>query len=195
MSLLVVAKPTSNNQLRVYVEGASFESKVEEAANIAVVSHLTAPAYPTQAGTAGVTADVYLLLKIDRQGKVEDVIAEQINVDATGSRTTMDRWRSVFDDASIAVARKWTFAGATTTTALNENRAFWSVRAPVAYTFSSVGQDYGQWHTFVPGPRQTAPWLQQSPVDPWAVPGTMAAGGLYPAGPTGLHLLTPPALG
>lgn len=40
------------------------------------------PAYPVNAFRGGATGVVYLLLKIGRAGKVEDVVAEQVNLTA-----------------------------------------------------------------------------------------------------------------
>src|SRR3546814_5319369 len=52
---------------------------------------------------------VYLLLKIGRQGTVEDMAVEQVNLTAYASNWKMQRIRLGLAEAAVESARKWTF--------------------------------------------------------------------------------------
>jgi hypothetical protein len=46
-------------------------------------------------------ATVYLLLRLDRPGHVADAIAQQVNLNVTGSERVISRWREVFAGPSL----------------------------------------------------------------------------------------------
>ncbi|WP_243708126.1 energy transducer TonB [Luteimonas arsenica] len=146
------------------------------------------PRYPDHALRAGVKGTVYLVLKVGRDGRVEDVFAEQVNLRTVGSERQMAKMREMLARPSIAAARGWTFA--IPTTGEDADEPFWTLRVPVDYMF---GDDkppaYGEWHAYIPGPRERAPWKVQA-LGPWQSPDAMLAGGVYQEGRE-LRLLTP----
>lgn len=146
------------------------------------------PGFPMQASEKGVQGTVYLVLRINRQGTVEDVLAEQVNLKATGSAREMRRMRSILAAPAVAAARRWVFQ--VPTTGEEAGKEYWSVRVPVKYAFTDVREaDYGQWEAYMPGPKQEIPWLQDDP-DAAQGPDAMIAGGVYMVG-EGMKLLTP----
>lgn len=119
-------------------------------------SLMSPPRYPTDAARSGVGARVVLVLRIDAMGNVVDVHPEQTSLTMKAGGKTADRWRRMFETASLASARQWKFdipeiidgAPAEST----------GIRVPVDFMMGGVP---GQWHGFVPGPTVPAPWMDQ----------------------------------
>ncbi|HYQ25494.1 energy transducer TonB [Stenotrophomonas sp.] len=150
---------------------------------------MRAPAYPERAAAIRGQGDVMLLVKVGRDGKVADVIAEQTNLTVVAPERQMQMLRDVLAKASVNTARSWTFNPPTT--GANKDDAFWTVRVPVRYDFSQREERYGRWSAYIPGPRQQAPW--RTGEDEKAT-GTdlLPEGGIYMVGRNdGPRLLTP----
>ncbi|KQR12804.1 MULTISPECIES: hypothetical protein [Xanthomonas] len=193
MSLLLVAKPGDDNQYRVSIRSAHFGGQTPQGVS-AQPNGMAPPPYPVNAFRGGATGVVYLLLKIGRDGKVEDVVAEQVNLTALVPESKRARWRKEFADASIAKARSWTFTAAT---AGSERTApFWEMRVPVTFDIAASEKDLDakqkKWQSYLPGPRQTASWRMQNDAaattdSPDALPGS----GLFSVRGEGVRLITP----
>jgi hypothetical protein len=131
---------------------------------------------------------VYVVLKVGRDGRVADVLVEQVNLRVSGDPETMDRVRNRMSAAVLKAARRWTFTPPTTGPTVDDPH--WLVRVPVEFTV--VGRDrteaesYGRWVAYVPGPRQSAPWVPEESSGNDAI----AAGSLEQAG-TAYRLTTP----
>ena len=85
MSIRVVARKTGDGSYAVRVRSAGFgdrSGKPEE--HIRSVS-MAPPNYPESAARVGVAGTVYLLVRAGRDGKVNDAIAEQVNLKVVGS--------------------------------------------------------------------------------------------------------------
>src|SRR3546814_8074861 len=67
------------------------------------------PGFPRDIVRMGGEGVVYLLLKIGRQGTVEDMAVEQVNLTAYASNWKMQRIRLGLAEAAVESARKWTF--------------------------------------------------------------------------------------
>ncbi|WP_445514427.1 energy transducer TonB [Stenotrophomonas sp. 3(2025)] len=149
-----------------------------------------APVYPPQAASIRGQGTVMLLVKVGRDGKVADVIAEQTNLTVVGPERTMNQLRDVLAKASVRSAREWTFNPPTT--GEDKDRDFWTVRVPVNYFFDKQSERYGRWSAYIPGPRQQAPWKTGEEIQ---VAGTdlLPEGGVYMVGRAqeGPRLLTP----
>ena len=130
-----------------------------------------------------------MLVKIVRDGKVADVIAERTNLTSVGPGRTMDMLRDVLAKASVKTARDWTFKPPTT--GADKDNEFWTVRVPVSYAFDPKSERYGRWSAYIPGPRQQAPW--KTGEDEKATGGDLLPeGGVYMVGRNdGPRLLTP----
>lgn len=151
---------------------------------------MRAPAYPPQAASIRGQGTVLLLVRVGRDGKVADVIAEQTNLTVVGPERTMNQLRDVLAKASVRNARDWTFNPPTT--GEDKDRDFWTVRVPVNYFFDKQSERYGRWAAYIPGPRQQAPWKTGEDA---LVAGTdlLPEGGVYMVGRAqeGPRLLTP----
>ncbi|PXV59157.1 hypothetical protein SAMN04487785_10677 [Dyella jiangningensis] len=161
MSLRVVAKPLGDGQFSVAVQGSSFG---EPGAHSNQVSSKDRgrPIYPQQAISARVSGTAYLVLRIGRDGTVQEAIAEQVNLDQYDREAAMERYRKWLADASLQAARHWTFN--VPTTGAEANDPYWVVRVPVNFELRPGGvmpqkPSYGQWEAYIPGPRQTPTWI------------------------------------
>jgi len=189
MSLRVIGKRLDKDSITIGIRHANFLG-TEPGEGEAVSSiEMPPPRYPSSAARDGAQGSVYLMLRVGQQGTVEDVVVEQINLRIVGSEKQMENWRRQFADASLSAARRWTFAPPTAGELAGE--PYWSLRVPVEYMMGSDAPTarYGQWHTYVPGPRQRAPWAGEE--SPGFSPDTLAGGSVYMAGRSkGLRLMT-----
>lgn len=193
MSLLAVARKLETGDYEIAIRSGHFgeeamspEERQEGPDSIRPLK-LKPPSYPQAAGEKGVQGTVYLVVKVGRQGTVEEVIAEQVNLRFVTSEAEMTRMRNVLAKSAITGAMKWTFQPPTT--GESATAEFWSVRVPVDYSFRGTRQPkYGEWQAYIPGPRQSIPWDKD--LGQGESPEAMVAGEVYEVG-KGLRLLTP----
>lgn len=177
VSLLVTAAKRVEGDFKVRLRSVDFGGDKELADDEVSGDVLTPPSYPKIAQEIGMAGTVYLVIRIGRDGLVEDLMTEQVNLHKSTAKYSMDRMRSVLSDAALRAARKWTFKPPLQGEHANER--FWSVRIPVE--FAMVGDalpGYGEWRPYIPGPRQPIPWEQRDAEG--FSPDTLTAGGIYP---------------
>jgi hypothetical protein len=199
MSVRLVAKQIEGDNFTLAVRSASFgdhaernpkrvksDRKPKDQAADSCAASLRPPRYPSGAGLASVAANVYLLIKTDRNGRVLDAVAEQVNLKVADEESSMARWRKQFADVSLAQARRWCIPPSGED--LMDTHPYFVVRVPVMFHFESVR--YGQWEAYVPGPRTPNPWDDEDEGVAFS-PDTLLPGRAYVAG-SGLKLLTNP---
>jgi len=184
MSLHVVARALDDTNFTVEIDGANFGDTAE---GEGVASEtMKPPGYPLNALRSGVTGIVYLVVQVDRSGAVADVVAEQVNLTVLTQPNQMPGWRDALAEASIRAARHWRFR--VPSSGPESGKESWSVRVPVQYL---LGRDkppgYGHWQTYVPGPVQVVPWVDDADSTGRTA---LAAGSISEIG-KGLRLLTP----
>jgi hypothetical protein len=190
MSLRVVAKKLDNGDYQVALRGVSFERyDAKDPTGLGTIK-MEPPSYPSSAIRARAGGTVYLAVKVGRNGRVEEAVAEQVNLRIIAAEGDMRRLRKAFADSAIDAARQWSFR--VPTQGPEAGRPFWNVRLPVSYALSRDDpQPYGKWVAYVPGPRQPAPWLQAGKNGESFLPDTLADGGVYLADSQAPRLLTP----
>ena len=161
MYLRLEAKPLDDKRFEVTIASAAFGSKAPAVAHAQIASRdRITPTYPANENALGVGGTVVTVLKIGRDGKVEDVLVEQTNLKAVGPANAMKQWRADLERVSVAAARKWTFD--VPTTGPRAEWPYWSMRVP--FTFIPFGASEksvpGQWESYVPGPRQAVTWAR-----------------------------------
>jgi len=184
MTLRVVARKVDEGHYQVQIRSATFGSE-DAGAGVASLK-MDPPAYPEAAFRMGLAGTVYLLVRIGRDGKVEDVIAEQTNLKTVASEHEMKALRAMLERASVGAARKWKFTPPTAGPEVDATH--WVVRVPVSYRLDAAKPKYGTWESYIPGPRAIVPWADGGLV--LAGADAMPDGALYQLG-TGLQLLTP----
>lgn len=183
MRVRVAANELADESIVLRIAGASFGDPHQEASRRNAPPH-----YPREALKKGVSATVYLLCRVGRDGAMQEVIAEQVNLRYLGPERVMAGLRETFADASIRAAMKWTYALPEDVAAASD--PYWSVRVPVTFTLDiAPTPGYGEWESYVAGPTQTAWWVEEEARGQRA--DTFAAGGFYLVGQDGLKLLTP----
>ena len=150
------------------------------------------PQYPEKAWRAGAFGTVFLLLKINREGTVEDVVAEQVNLGFADRERVMQDFRQLFAQNAVAAARKWTYV--TPSEGEQAQQPYWVVRVPIEYSLRTQTDDqrddYGKWRAYVPGPRQTPQWREVTDA-PGFSPDALGNGIFLAGTNTGPKLLTP----
>lgn len=188
MNLRIVAKKTDSDDYAVQIRGAQFGDD-RPGEFVAARDLLAAPRYPEQAARAGVGGTVYTVLKVGRDGRVEEAIAEQVNLRVVADENSMRRWRALLGSAALHAARKWTFLPPSKGAAIDA--PYWSARVPVDFVAPGTRQpDDHQWHAYVPGPRAAIPWRDD---EAGSGADALATGGVYPldGGPRLLTALDP----
>lgn len=197
MSLRFTANRLDDDNYRIAIQSGYFgreAMKVEErmameGTDVVQVLKRRPPTYPMQAAASGTRGTVYVLLRIGRDGRVQEAIAEQVNLRTVGTPRQMTSMREMLGRSAVRAVREWTFQPPTTGELAQE--AEWSGRVTVDYLLDGEkGAVNGEWHAYIPGPRQRAPWLQEDDLADGESPDTMLAGGFQGIG-QGLKLLTP----
>ena len=185
MSLRLVMKKLGDGNASVEIRGAQFGGAEQPGEFVAAAGRMSPPRYPPTAARHGVGGTVYLVVKIGREGRVEDVVAEQVNLQVVASERAMQNWRDMLTDASVVAAKKWTFAPPVKGKDVDE--PYWSARVPVEFIAPGSEQHIaGQWESYVPGPRARIPWRSG---DDGVGADAVASGGVHPIG-RGPRLLT-----
>ena len=168
MSMRIVASRLDESGYRLTIRSAAFgwdalpyEDRKLDGSTLQG-DKLRPPLYPRSA--YGIKGVVYVLARVGRDGKVEDVVSEQVNLTVIGSEATMKLGRRSLESAALYAARRWTFKPPTVGEAADD--PYWKVRVPVAFKFADQGDaPYGEWEAYVPGPRQPLPpWVEQKDV-------------------------------
>lgn len=161
MSIRLVAKKgEADGSYDVELRHASFEPmrRLAGTSVVSVPGSMKPPRYPDAAVKGHVQGTVYLLIKVGRDGKVEDVMAEQVNLRTAGNPSQMEQMRKWLAQPAVAAAHDWAFIPPT----LGEEagRPFWAVRVPVNYSFDrdAPGGHENRWEAYIPGPRQRPSW-------------------------------------
>ncbi|SFS18792.1 TonB protein C-terminal [Dyella sp. OK004] len=195
MNLRVVAKHDEGSQdYTARIAGATFGDGTSDE-QVSFKDRHVAPRYPIRAIEARVSGTVYLIVRIDRDGKVADVSAEQVNLALVASDSELRRWREILADASIQAAREWTYNPPTSGPHAKDE--YWIARLPVAFNLHQIGRPatnhYGQWQGYVPGPKEPVPWLSKYPLandDKGSAADALADNNVHMLG-SGLRLVTP----
>ena len=190
MSVRLVAKKLDDGNFAVAIRGTQFhqDRPGEDVTSI----KLDPPRYPVPAARSGVGGSVYLVVKVGRDGRVTEAIAEQVNLRVITSERDMALWREMLMKAALKAAQGWTFKPPTRGDGVDE--PYWSARIPVDFISPDQSEPKeGHWQAYVPGPRQKIPWKADGDVGQDDDADAFAAGGVYPvgAGPRLLSVIDP----
>lgn len=159
MTLRMLARPSGEDKFEVSIAGTSFGLDGWRPTDNVQRLEMEPPRYPRDVVRAGGQGTAYLVLKIGRQGTVEDVVVERVNLSVYASKREMDRFRNRLGAAAAKAAWDWTFIPPSTGDLAQDES--WSVRVPVDFHLGrKVDAAYGEWTAYLPGPYQQAPWLE-----------------------------------
>ncbi|MBB6246801.1 energy transducer TonB [Rhodanobacter sp. A1T4] len=192
MSLRIVAKPVDKENYAISIAGAEFDQDNDKPGESISYKRRILPLYPRDAASARVTGTVYMLVLVDRQGQVENASIEVVNMTVVASDTELNAWRRVLGNAALSAVKHWTFN--VPTTGMEAHKDHWLGLVPVNFYLNGSGVDhdakYGTWITYVPGPKQEVPWLDNINMKAATESAdAIADGALYQVG-SGLQLTT-----
>ncbi|MCK9489314.1 MAG: energy transducer TonB [Xanthomonadales bacterium] len=163
MNLRLVARPIadSDGDYEVAIANGWFGQAPGAATDeVSVRGKLSLPAYPQDMIRRRAEGTVYLAVKVGRDGSVEDVIAERVNLRVYEPEKRMARLRQRFADHAIRAAGNWRFNPPTTGDRVNDD--FWVVIVPIDYALIGLHTTRGLWTQYVPGPLHPRPdWRQE----------------------------------
>jgi hypothetical protein len=193
MSLLLTAKKLDDDSYTLRIRAAHFDDELELPGERIKAIDMGPPRYPGNAVRSNVKGTAYVVLRVGKQGTVEDAFVEQVNLTVIGSEHEMTKARDMLGRSALNAAKRWTFK--VPTAGKEASAEYWTVRAPVSYCISETrgnacDSKYGEWSAYIPGPRQRAPWITESP-DANFSPDTLASNQVYDMSRRGPRLLTP----
>ncbi len=188
MSLQVLARQDEAGGFTISVIGSQFQDpdtpKYIEAVDMAP------PRYPMEAARSGMSGIVYVVVRLDPDGRVAEAHAERVDMTVVASDNVLRQGRSLLAKAALVKAREWRFRISPGKLAGN---GVIDVRVPIDFAFaaerSGSSGSYGKWQGYVPGPYKPIPWRTEAVAGQDL--GALLAGGLYPLDP-GIKLRRPP---
>jgi hypothetical protein len=188
MNLVLVANHVDPEHVSIRIRSARFtESEPPASEQISIKSRASDRSIAHAIMIAGVGGTVYVAVRIDRNGRVIDAQAQQVNLRVVAGEKQMRRWREELAKPTLATLRKYTFAIPITGPQANDSE-FSGILPVMIMLDGQAPPKYGQWKSYVPGPRQHIAWLddKEDTSGSEAIPtGTFAQAG------TALTLLTP----
>lgn len=164
MNIRILAKRVDDQHDSIAISGASFGE--EDASPTDHITYKNRPPlhYPSDAVAARVGGTVFLYVRVNRDGNVQDIAVEQVNLDVYGSEAQMRHYRKVLGDNALNAIKSWTFN--VPTTGKHVMDPYWDGIIPVTFEINVFGASekdtYGKWEGYIPGPRETIPWAKSS---------------------------------
>lgn len=165
MSLRLVGQAIDGgDEFAIRIANGSFGGHDRSDTGRVVGLRVTPPRYPDEMLRQGSEGTVYLLLKIGRNGRVQDLAVERVNLGNFAGEREMEQRRRIFATSAERAARRWVYR--TPSTGPYVDRDSWVVRVPVVYELARAGrqsQDESVWSVYIPGPTQQVPeWGKRS---------------------------------
>lgn len=159
LSVRLVARMLDDRHVSLRIAGVSFDdAEVPEDENIRYDKKHGAD-FPKAAFEEGVWGTAYVLLRVGRDGRVQEASVEQVDLGTFAPTADMARYRKYLGDAAVKGIRQSTFK--VPTKGKNADQPYWLVRIPVNFLNPNDPEPvaYGAWQTYVPGPRADVSWL------------------------------------
>lgn len=190
LSLWLTAAETDDGDFQASISSVSFQDYDPDDETRVRYDQIRKPRYPDRIAYAGVMGEVFVVVKVGRDGRVADAIVGKVNLRNSGSRRDMNNWRAQLGQAALAAVRDWTFK--VPTQGDDADAPYWLLTAPISFVFEGASHQEGSWMAHYPGPQQQIPWLDPDQVENVTSPEALADGGLYMIGDNrGPKLLTP----
>ncbi|HEU4665199.1 MAG TPA: hypothetical protein VFS55_14315 [Dokdonella sp.] len=164
MRLSLRAVPTEHDMYQLRLTSASFGEAVK-------LNNRRAPKYPDAAARAHLGARVLLVMDVGADGVLRNVGAYQTSLDSEApNEHVAERWRRLFERASILAARHWTFERTDGNSAPLEPHQY---MVPVEFRIVREREDENKprWMATVPGPTRAEPWMHLASLRADAVDG------------------------
>ena len=112
--------------------------------------------------TAQPTGTVFMVARVERDGSISHASAEQVNLDKVGPEPVMREMRKTLAEVSTRALRQWTFNPPSAGPLKNADG--WIIRVVFAYHEYELTEKDARdvaWHTYIPGPKEPVPWLDE----------------------------------
>lgn len=187
VSLRLVAKKVADDSFTVEIRGAQF-GEPAAGEHVSMAEKPRPPHYPEAAVMAGVGGTVYVVMRVGRDGRVENAMTEQVNLRIVSSEHAMRGWRELLSKAALRVARDYRFN--LPTHGPHVDAPGWSVRVPFDFRIGNLERELAvtDWEAYVPGPRADVPWIDNEERE---AADAMAGTGMRPLDGVGYRLVTP----
>ncbi|MGN6513545.1 MAG: energy transducer TonB [Lysobacteraceae bacterium] len=156
-TIRLLAKPLDDGGYAAGIQSVGFfGGGTDDGGRISIRERAPPVQFPSFGAVFGMSGDVYVALKIGRDGRVLDAIVQKVNLTAGASDRQMARARKSFADATLAAVRQWTFNVS--------SRGKWADLPyrtgvlPVIFHAPGDEEIYGKWRPDLPGPCAEAPW-------------------------------------
>lgn len=173
MYLQFIARKREDGDYTVELASASFDTDGPAQERVTVARRGRMPDYPAELAAMGVNGTVYVVIKVDRDGKVSEADVSHVNLRTSGSEAQMAGWREQLSKSSLRALRGWRFQPPSAGPDAGQDS--WTGLLPVAFTVEGFSRpEPGKWETYIPGPRKTILWRD-------AVGGAAASSDALPA--------------
>lgn len=200
MQLRLQARPEGDGNYRLSVAGTHFgeqsgrgdAERSGQRRDTLEGEKLDPPFYPQALIRAGGGGTAYALVRIGRDGRLEDVHIEQVNLDFVAPERDMARARELLAASAMQGARRWTFQ--VPVEGKHADRPYWVARVPVNYCMDNRpcrGNAYAKWESYIPGPRALPPAWASEALRTAGAPDSLPSSGVFPLDEAGPRLLTP----
>jgi len=189
MRIRVIATPVGHHRFELSLAGTYFDDGLPRSRQVHIRGHHAKPVYPFDARVDRAAGNVYVILRINRQGRVEKAAVQEVDLTTRGGPAVMAHVRDVFARSALGSVRNWRFA--IPTTGSEAKAGYWDRRIVIVYRMGRPGgarTPYGQWQPYIPGPRRYIPWLSHDKL----ASGTAQPGGTLQILGQGLQRIDPP---
>ncbi len=159
MYLRITARPQGKNRYALSISGTRFGSN-DSNRSVRYNGRPKAPFYPILERQDRVSGTVYLVIRVNRLGRVDKIATEQVDLYTRGPYMLMKRWRDDLATSAEKTASQWTFK--LPTQGKDADKTHWTVKTPVTFSIARYARHlkaYGHWHLYIPGPRNFIPWV------------------------------------
>jgi hypothetical protein len=151
----VRASPAGDGVYRMWLDGINVEETLPVSQRL-VATRMRRPEYPRGMARIGASGVVYVLALVGRDGRVDDVFAEQVDLTAMPEDPAdVAQLQLEFMAGALGAVRQWRFRPIASGPFAGGAMA---VRIPVVFVMHGRVSPYGQWEYLVRGVRKRAPW-------------------------------------
>lgn len=163
MAIRLVAKPVSSDKYAISLDQVTFGNGYSKDGH--QVQYKKGkdidPNYPHGALMAETGATVYVVMQINREGRVAKAAVAEVDLEKSGPHYLMVRWRSAFAHSALSAARRWQFQ--IPTKGIFALQDHWVVVTSIDYwvtNFVRPKHTYGKWRPYIPGPYHAVKWAR-----------------------------------
>lgn len=158
MSAQVIASEVAADEFTLRIGSTRFTEMGQPVTDVPTIVGRPPAFYPESALAAGATGTAYVAVRFDRSGHVLDVAVQHVDLRFDASDAQLQHWRDVFGKSAASFSRHVRFKPPTT--GEHANDAEFTGIMPIVYVMGHSPGRYGEWDSYIPGPKQDISWLR-----------------------------------